>query len=122
MARILLVDDEDCILRTTAILLESEGHSTVCVLNGREAENLVKTSDFDIMITDIRMSPMDGMQLMALVHASKPQMPIVVISAYGSEKTAQEAMALGACRYIKKPFRVDDILRAVNEALALKKA
>jgi len=122
MARILLVDDEDCILRTTAILLESEGHSTVSVLNGKEAINQLNASEFDIMITDIRMAPMDGMELIRYAHGEKPGVQIVVVSAYGSEKTTREALSLGAVRYLKKPFRVEDMMEAIAEGLKRKQA
>lgn len=117
MARILLVDDEDCILRTTAILLEAEGHSTVCVLNGSEALKQLDSADFDLMLTDIRMVPIDGMELIKLATTKRPKMPIVVVSAYCSEKFAREAQHLGAFKYIKKPFKIDEILKAVKESL-----
>lgn len=122
MGRILLVDDEDCVLRSTALVLESEGHSTVCVLNGQEAENLLKSQDFDVMVTDIRMAPVDGMQLIMVSREMKPRMPIIVISAFGSEKTAQQTRRMGACAYIKKPFTVDHLLATINGALAGKLA
>ncbi|MEI6971685.1 MAG: response regulator [bacterium] len=118
MARILLVDDEDCILRTTAILLESEGHTTVCVLSGDEALNQLAAADFDLMLTDIRMSPLDGMELIKLAKVKKPKLPVIVISAYCNEKTTHEAKRLGAFKYIKKPFHVDEVVGAVKQALA----
>jgi DNA-binding NtrC family response regulator len=118
MARILLVDDEDCILRTTAILLESEGHSTVSVLNGREAQSQLAASEFDLVVTDIRMGPVDGMELIRWVHERKPELPIIVVSAYGSPRTSQEAMAQGASHYIRKPFKIDEMTRTIRETLA----
>lgn len=118
MARILIVDDEDCILRTTAILLESVGHSTVCVFNGREALNQLDVADFDLMLTDIRMLPVDGMELIRLSGSRKPKMPIIVISAYCSDQTEQAALKAGAIKYIRKPFKVDEVLDAVKDVLS----
>ncbi len=117
MPRVLIVDDEDCVLRSTAILLESEGYSTVCVLNGIEAEKLVNSQEFDLVITDLRMGPMDGMQLITSIMKTKPDMPIIVISAFGSDETQDQAIRLGAKAYVKKPFTVDDILAACTLAL-----
>ncbi|MEI6807568.1 MAG: response regulator [bacterium] len=118
MARILLVDDEDCILRTTAILLEVEGHNTVCVLNGSEALNQLDSAHFDLMLTDIRMGPIDGMELIKRAKSMKPMMPVIVVSAYCTDKTTKEAQDLGAFKFIKKPFKADDIVKSVRDALA----
>ncbi|TFH16331.1 MAG: response regulator [Lentisphaerales bacterium] len=118
MARILLVDDENCILRTMALVLESEGHSTVCVLNGEEAISQLDSHEFDLVLTDIRMAPMDGVELLTELKKVKPEMPVIVVSAYGSDATAAQCAELGAFEYIKKPFDVGKVLNAVGRALA----
>lgn len=120
MARILLVDDEDCVVRTAALLLESEGHSTVCVLNGNEAKQLIASQDFDLLLTDIRMTPVDGMELIRDVRKTKPDLPIIVVSAYGADKTQREAADLGAAHYVQKPFKADDLIACIDDALQKK--
>jgi DNA-binding NtrC family response regulator len=101
-----------------ALVLESEGHSTVCVLNGEEAISQLDSHEFDLVLTDIRMAPMDGVELLTELKKVKPEMPVIVVSAYGSDATAAQCAELGAFEYIKKPFDVGKVLNAVGRALA----
>jgi two-component system, NtrC family, response regulator PilR len=118
MARILLVDDEESVLRTVGMLFTSEGHEVVAVREGAKAEEKLRSSEaFDLLLTDIRMAPIDGMQLIRLSHEVRPAMPIVVISALCSEKTVKQAMSLGCYAYVKKPFKMEEVLDAVRNAL-----
>ncbi len=118
MAKILLVDDESSVLQTVRMLLASEHHEVVPVTDGTEALKIIQSeSAFDILITDLRMTPVDGMQLLKAAQNARPEMPIIVISAYCSSDTVSTAMALGCATYIKKPFRIEEVLRAVEDAL-----
>lgn len=118
MARILLVDDEESVLRTVGMLFRSEGHEVVPVRESEQAAEMLKSSDkFDLLLTDIRMAPIDGMEIIRLARKVRPDMNIVVISAYCSEKTVKQAMALGCTTYVKKPFKTDEVLNAVRYAL-----
>ena len=119
MARILLVDDEESVLRTVGMLFRSEGHEVIPVRESEKAAEMLKSSPeaFDLLLTDIRMAPIDGMEIIRLARKVRPDMSIVVISAYCSEKTIQQAMALGCTTYVKKPFKTDEVLNAVRHAL-----
>lgn len=118
MARILLVDDEESVLRTIGMLFRSEGHEVIPVREGAKALELLKSEDkFDLLLADIRMEPIDGMQVIQVSHELRPSMPIVVISAYCSEKIIRQAMALGCTSYVKKPFKLEEVLEAVRNAL-----
>lgn len=119
MAKILLVDDEESVLRTVGMLFRSEGHEVVPVRESEKAAEILKNSpeSFDVLLTDIRMAPIDGMEIIRLARKVRPQMSIVVISAYCSEKTVKQAMALGCTTYVKKPFKMDEVLNAVRYAL-----
>jgi len=118
MARILLVDDEESVLRTVGMLFRSEGHEVVPVRESEKAAELIKSSEkFDLLLTDIRMAPIDGMEIIRLARDVRPDMTVVVISAYCSEKTVKQAMALGCTTYVKKPFKTDEVLNAVRYAL-----
>jgi DNA-binding NtrC family response regulator len=119
MARILLVDDEASILST---LLKAEGHEVVPVLGGEKAQDVIKSDQFDLMISDIRMSPVDGMQLLKLIHHERPDTGVIMITAYGSVETAVEAMKEGAFDYVTKPFKVDELLITVTRALEYRDA
>lgn len=119
MARILLVDDEESVLRTVGMLFRSEGHEVVPVREGAKAEELLRSPEaYDLLLTDIRMEPVDGMQVIKIAHELRPTMPIVVISAYCSEKTVKQALSLGCSLYVKKPFKLDEVLDAVHKALS----
>ncbi len=117
MARIVLVDDEPSILSVLSTLLRAEGHEVVPVLGGDKAQDVIKTESFDLMISDIRMSPVDGMQLLKLARKERPGMAVIMITAYGSVETAVEAMKEGAFDYVTKPFKVDELLITVQRAL-----
>ena len=117
MARILIVDDEVIVLNSMGILLKSEGHEVTALSKGDEACNLLQKRSFDLLITDIRMSPVDGMELIRFAHKQCPGMPVIVVSAYASDSTASESMAAGSVAYIKKPFKISEVLEAVTKAL-----
>ena len=118
MARILLVDDEESVLRTVGMLFRSEGHEVVPIREGQKAIDMIKSEEqFDLLLADIRMDPVDGMQVIKMAHELRPAMPIVVISAYCSEKTVRQAISLGCCAYVKKPFKTEEVLEAARKAL-----
>ncbi|NCC53774.1 MAG: sigma-54-dependent Fis family transcriptional regulator, partial [Spartobacteria bacterium] len=117
MANILLVDDEPSILSVLSTLLKAEGHDVVPALGGEKALEVLKDQEFDLMISDIRMSPVDGMQLLTMVRKEYPRMAAIMITAYGSVETAVEAMKQGAFDYVTKPFKVDELLITVQRAL-----
>jgi DNA-binding NtrC family response regulator len=117
MARILLVDDEPSILNVLSTLLKQEGHDAVPVRGGEKAMDILKTDHFDLMISDIRMVPVDGMELLKFARREKPSMAVIMLTAYGSVETAVEAMKEGAFDYVTKPFKVDELLITVERAL-----
>ncbi len=117
MARVLLVDDEPSILSVLGTLLKAEGYEVVAALGGEKARDLLKSERFDLMVSDIRMSPINGMDLLRLAHDEHPAMPVIMLTAYGSVETAIEALKLGAFDYVTKPFKVDELLITVQRAL-----
>ena len=122
MARILLVDDEASILSVLSTLLKAEGHEVVPILGGEKAQDVIKNNQFDLMVSDIRMSPVDGMQLLKLIRCERPNTAVIMITAYGSVETAVEAMKEGAFDYVTKPFKVDELLITVIRALEYRDA
>jgi len=118
MARILLVDDEPDLLITVGVLLKSEGHVVTPVKDGLTAMNRLRsTENYDIMLTDIRMAPVDGLELIAMASNERPSMDILVISAYLDDETLGRAMGLGAVGYVDKPFSLEDVLGPVREVV-----
>jgi DNA-binding NtrC family response regulator len=117
MSKILLIDDDEQVLKSLGMLLESEGHEVTSIRDPEKAEEAVRQEDCDLLITDVRMSPVDGIQLLRVAREAKPDVPTIVISAYTSEQTLKESMQFGCSAYIKKPFQIEEVLDAVKTAL-----
>ncbi len=121
MAKILIVDDEARILMLLQSLLKANGYEALTAKDGHEALNLVKKEQFDLVITDLRMTPMDGMTLFREIKALYPALPVILLTAYASVETAIEAMKSGAFDYLTKPFKVDEMLATIRRAEELSK-
>jgi two-component system response regulator AtoC len=104
MTRILVVDDEEGIRDFLAETLEDDTHVVVKAEDGAGAAERIRKQGFDLMITDLRMPGLDGMELVRLARAEQPEMEIIVLTAHGSVETAVEAMKLGAFDYLRKPI------------------
>jgi two-component system response regulator AtoC len=112
--RILIVDDDVDALELMEELFESKGYDPLTASNGIEALNLVRDEDPDMVITDIRMPDMDGMQLLEELSKRHPQIPVIMVTAHGTIEAAVEAIKMGAKDYILKPLRLDEILAKVE--------
>lgn len=121
MAKILLVDDEASILSVLSVLLKAEGYEVVPVDNGEKAMDLIKSTPFDLMISDIKMSPVDGITLLKTAREHRPTMSVLMITGYGSIETAVESLKFGAFDYVTKPFKVDELLITVQRAIEYNK-
>jgi len=121
MAKILLVDDEASILSVLSVLLKAEGYEVTPVDNGEKALELIKSTPFDLMISDIRMRPVDGIALLKAARESRPSMSVLMITGYGTVETAVESLKYGAFDYITKPFKVDELLITVQRAIEYNK-
>ena len=118
-ARILAVDDEpDMLALLRAILCGRAGHDVFTTNNPHEVkEILARERGIDVVVTDLKMPGVDGMEVLAQVHRHDPEIVVLVITAYGSPQAAEEAMARGAFDFISKPFRKEQILLAIDKAL-----
>ncbi len=119
MARILIVDDDEPVLMTLDVLLRSEGHEVRPVREASEAFDVLWSSQpYDLLITDLRMAPVDGFELIRVSREVRPEMPILVVSAYLDDGTVEKIESLGCAGYVRKPFTVEDILGALRKVLA----
>src|SRR5579862_2730606 len=125
MASILVIDDDRAVLATIKILLERAGHAVEAVDNSRNGLQLIEARSFDLLIVDIFMPGMDGFETMKLVHQSRPDMPIIVISGQQLSLSSERppdflhmATRLGALSSLHKPFRAAELHAAVNGTLA----
>ena len=117
MVRILLVDDEISILNVLTTLLRKQDYEVEPVSSGTVALEKIKAEKFDMLLTDIRMSPVDGLELLRSMCEFQPQAPVILLTGYGSAQTAVDAMKGGAFDYVTKPFKVDELLLTVKRAL-----
>jgi len=115
--RILIVDDEEHIRKILTIMLSKRDYETRTASGGREALDLVGQVSFDAVITDLRMSGMDGLELLGRLKTFDPDLTVIVITAFSSVDTAIQAMKQGAYDYISKPFKEDEILLVLEKAL-----
>ena len=111
---ILVVDDEDSVRRRCVRLLNSAGCEVMGVSNSKSALHLVESQSFDLMLVDIRMPGMDGMELLERVKTAFPHIEVLMMTGYSSVDTAIKAMKMGAYDYLTKPFDSDELLHIVG--------
>ncbi|MFL5318504.1 MAG: sigma-54-dependent transcriptional regulator [Myxococcaceae bacterium] len=111
------MDDQRNMRATTAMLLRAEGYSVSEAASGDEALHLLGQAPVDLMLTDLKMEPMDGLTLLRRALEVSPQTQIIVMTAYGSIESAVEAMRRGAYDYVTKPFKDGELIHRVGRAL-----
>ena len=116
MGRILVGDDERSMQDFLEILLARDGHEVVTVGSAPQAIAAVEGDEFDLVISDIRMPEMSGLELLGRIEELSPETPVVMITAHGSTETAVEAMKQGAYDYVVKPFNVDELKLILQKA------
>ncbi|MDD2716413.1 MAG: sigma-54 dependent transcriptional regulator [Candidatus Wallbacteria bacterium] len=116
-SRILIVDDESIMLNALADTLKSEGYEIFTAGNGSTALKLLSDADFDLLITDLRMSGLSGLDLLQKARELHPSLIVIVMTAYGTVEAAVSAMKQGAFDFIEKPFSYDKIRFSIQRAL-----
>ena len=120
--RILVVDDEPNMLRLLkTILMDKTGYEVTTTNNPLEVSKMVQEDHYDLVITDLKMPLVDGIDLIGIVKGLDATMPIIVITAYGTIETAEEAIQKGAYDFITKPFRKETIIITMKRALEWKR-
>lgn len=122
MTNILVVDDEQSMRDFLKILLQKEGYGVETGNNGATALKKLQSASFDLLISDIRMPGMSGLDLLSQVKESNPDLPVIMITAFASPDDAVSAMKNGAFDYISKPFNVDEIKSVISSATSQKDA
>jgi DNA-binding NtrC family response regulator len=115
--RLLIVDDEKAMVLALRGALSKEGYLIETAGSGEEAVRLLETGNFHVVITDLSMNGVSGMQVLARARALDPDLAVIMITAHGSEKVAVEAMKLGAADYLPKPFDNDELRVVVRRAM-----
>jgi two-component system, NtrC family, response regulator AtoC len=120
--RILVVDDEPSIRTVLKAHLSREGHDVSTASDGAEAVSALTGAPFDLVISDLKMPGMSGLELLAWCTREQPGLPVVLITAHGTVDTAVEALKLGAQDFITKPFDLDELKQSVDKALRVEQA
>ena len=120
--KILILDDEELIIRTLARLLEKSGYEVLVVKNGQDAVAMVEEDEIDLIISDIRMPGLNGLEAMKSVcqkqeQNGKKKIPLIFITGYADLHLEQEAKELKPVDYIYKPFDLSELMTKVKEAL-----
>lgn len=115
---ILLADDDDNLRRVLEFQLTEAGYEVSAAQDGAAALEIFSNNDFDCVITDLRMPKLSGLELLEKIKTANPEMPVIVITAFGEVETAVTAMKAGAFDYINKPFNRDEILLTLERALS----
>jgi two-component system response regulator PilR (NtrC family) len=117
MSNILIVDDEQSYRQLLTLVFESDGHTVQTATNGREALSIVQADGVDVIISDVKMPDMDGIEMLRGVRETQPDLGVVLMTAFASVETAREAFKLGADDFIQKPFDVEELKLIVKKTL-----
>ncbi len=117
MGKILIVDDDAQLRNSFAKLLTAEGHAVKTTATGEGGLKLMTMEHFDLVIMDVRLPGMDGLETFKAMHEKEPKLPVIIMTAYGSTETAIQATKLGAFDYVLKPFDIPEILSTVAKAM-----
>ena len=116
--RVLVVDDEEDIRETLEMILALEGYDVRTADCGTAAIARSEVEPFDLVITDLKMPGMDGVETLMALKQRHPRLQVIVATGYASSETARRCLSEGAHAYLKKPFDMDELLRLVERAIA----
>lgn len=117
--KVLLVDDEEELVSTLGERFSLRGIDTNVVMSGADALNLIQEKDFDVVVLDIKMPGMDGLQVLTKMREIRPSAKIILLTGRGSEKESEKGLKAGACAYLVKPIKIDDLIRKMEEAISV---
>ncbi|OGW42150.1 MAG: ATP-dependent protease, partial [Nitrospirae bacterium GWD2_57_8] len=115
--RVLVADDEEVARKNLAYILEKEGYAVSTAANGSQVLDALNAAEYDVVITDLRMGGVDGMEVLSRVRTDHPGTKVIMVTGYATVPSAIEAMKKGALSYIAKPFKLDEVRVAVKEAV-----
>ncbi len=116
-ARLLIIDDERIALRNLEHIMKKEGYDVTGTQSGANALKLLDEQPYDVVLTDLRMEKVDGMQILKKSHELYPDTEVIMITGYATLDSAVEAMKNGAFYYIAKPFKLEEVRKVVKEAV-----
>ena len=112
---VLLIDDEEIALSNLTHVFEREGYKVTACKDGESGLAAMQQTEFDLVLTDLRMPGIDGMDVLKHVRESSPDVPVIMITGHASLDSAVDAMKAGAYHYISKPYQEDEFIALVRE-------
>ncbi len=117
MSRILIIDDDDPLRKSFNRLLAEEGYTVFDAASGEDGLQILAQSRPDLVILDLKLPGINGMEVFRRIHARDPRLPVIIMTAYGTTETAIEAIKMGAFDYTLKPFEIPEMLALIGQAL-----
>jgi len=117
MEKLLIVDDDLSILRVLKMRLESEGYQVEAASDIEGAKDLAVRNEYELAILDLKLPGGNGIDLMKSIHETDPNLPVIILTAYGTIESAIEAMKEGAYIYLKKPFNYRELLLQIRNGI-----
>ena len=117
MEKLLIVDDDLSILRVLKMRLESEGYQVEAASEIEAAKDLAVTNEYELAILDLKLPGGNGIDLMKSIHKTDPNLPVIILTAYGTIESAVEAIKEGAYVYLKKPFNYRELLFQIRNGI-----
>lgn len=115
---IMVIDDEPIVGKRLKTVLEKAGYSVDTFTEGSSALRELEKKQFHIIITDLKMEGIDGMQVLEKIRNTNPEIKVIIITGYGKKATAQEALNMGAFAFLTKPFRIEELKQLIRKAVA----
>ena len=114
---ILVVDDDAIVIKSCRRILEAEGYEVSTAPGADQALEMMRTSDYDLLLIDVKMPKRDGMYLMREIKKNWPEIPTIIMTGYPTSETIAEVLKLGATLFIPKPFRPDELIKSIRQAV-----
>ena len=115
---ILVIDDEDVICEACELVLSENGHAVTARNDGKAGLNAIRQGTYDILLLDMKLPDIDGMEILKIVQKEKPGLCIIVMTGYSSISNAVQAIKQGADDYLAKPFTEDELVQAIEKSCA----
>jgi DNA-binding NtrC family response regulator len=119
--RLILIDDEVGFTTVMAKRLTRRGLEVTSAFSGLEAIRAMRKSEFDVAVLDLKMEDMDGIEVLKIFKKMDPDMPVIMLTGHGSEKSAGEGIQYGAYDYLFKPFEFEELIEKIHAAVSSKK-
>jgi DNA-binding response OmpR family regulator len=116
-AHALLVDDEPGFIEILTKRLKRRGFKVTSVLSGTEALRSLRRQDYDVVVLDLKMEDMDGIEVLRILKTIAPEIPVIILTGHGSEQAAVDGLALGAFDYLMKPCDLEELTNIMKKAV-----